>query len=127
MRRQYAQIQTREATVLAVSFEPRDRLFQLARQLQLPFPLLSDPERDVYTAYGLRRGRVLQLLHPRTVLAYIKLLAGGRLYHFRRSDLRQLGGNFIIDQKGIAQYEYRNGAPHDRPSPEHLLSILDRV
>lgn len=113
--------------MLAVSFEPRERLFQLARQLQLPFPLLSDPERDVYTTYGLKHGRLLQLLHPRTVLAYIRLLAGGRFYHFRQSALRQLGGNFIIDRQGIVQYEHRSGAPHDRPPLEHLLSILDRV
>ena len=126
MRRKYAEIQARNAAVLAVSFEPRDRLFQLARQLQLPFPLLSDPERDVYRAYGLKRGRLLQLLNPGTVLAYLGLLARGRWYHFRRSDLRQMGGDFIIDGQGNTQFEYRSAAPHERPSVEHILALLGR-
>ena len=126
MRRNYEEIQARRATVVAVSFEPRDRLFQLARQLRLPFPLLSDPERDVYRAYGLEQGRLSQLLSPGTVLAYLKLLAKGRIYHFRWSDLRQLGGDFVIDGKGIIQFEHRSAAPHDRPSVELLLVQLDR-
>ena len=113
--------------MLAISFEPRDRLFQLARQLQLPFPLLSDPERDVYLAYGLKRGRLLQLLNPGTVLAYLGLLARGQRYRFRKSDLRQLGGDFIIDGQGITQYEHRSPAPHERPSVENLLAVLDRI
>ena len=127
LRRQYAEIQTRKASVVVVSFEPRDRLFQLARQLQLPFPLLSDPERDVYRAYGLRRGRLLQLLSPGTVLAYIGFLAKGRRYHLRRSDLLQLGGDFVIDGRGITQYEHRGDAPHERPSVEQILAVLDRI
>ena len=93
--------------------------------MQLPFPLLSDPDRDVYRAYGLRRGRLSQLLRPGTVLAYIKLLGRGRLYHFRRSDLRQLGGDFVIDEGGKVQYQYRSAAPHDRPSVDQLLRILE--
>ena len=112
--------------MVAVSFEPRDQLFQLARQLRLPFPLLSDPERDVYRAYGLQRGRLSQLLSPGTVLAYVKLLAGGRIYHFRWSDLRQLGGDFVIDRQGIVRFEHRSAAPHHRPSVELLLVQLDR-
>jgi len=51
LRQQYGDIQAKGAEVAAISFEPRDRLFQLTRQLQLPFPVLSDPERDVYAAY----------------------------------------------------------------------------
>ena len=126
MRRNYAEIQTRGGEVVAVSFEPRDRLFQLARQLRVPFPLLSDPERDVYRAYGLKRGRLAQLISPGTVLAYIKLLAVGRFYHLRWSDLRQLGGDFVIDGQGMVRFEHQSIAPHDRPSVELLINQLDR-
>jgi peroxiredoxin len=127
LRRNYEEIQARSGTVLAVSFEPRDRLFQLSRQLRLPFPLLSDPEQDVYRAYGLKRGRLSQLVSPGTVLAYLKLLARGRIYHFRWSDLRQLGGDFVIDGRGIVQFEHRSAAPHYRPSVERLLAMLDSI
>ena len=127
MRRNYSEIQVRQGAVIAVSFESRDRLFQLSRQMQLPFPLLSDPERDVYRAYGLQSGKLSRMFGPATVAAYVKLLAKGRWYHFSRSDLRQLGGDFVIDATGIVRYEYRSTATHDRPPVDRLLGMLAEI
>ena len=127
MRQKHGEFEARGAAVLAVSFEPRDRLFQLSRQLQLPFPLLSDQERDSYRAYGLQRGYWRQIFSPQTVLAYVKLLVQGRLYHFRRSDLRQLGGDFIVDPEGVIRYQNRSAAPHDRPSVDELMREVDAI
>ncbi len=95
--------------------------------MQLPFPLLSDPERDAYRAYGLRSGNLRRIFGPGTILAYAKLLAAGQWYHFRRSDLLQLGGDFVIDAAGIVRYEYRSGAPHDRPSVDQIIAVLGEI
>ena len=127
MRRNYSEIQVRQGAVIAVSFESRGRLFQLSRQMQLPFPLLSDPERDDYRTYSLLSGKLLAMLGPGTVWAYIKLLVRGRWYHFRKSYLRQLGGDFVIDAAGIVKYEYRSIAPHDRPPVDRLLDVLAEI
>jgi hypothetical protein len=113
--------------VLAVSFEPRDWLFQLSRQMHLPFPLLSDPERDVYRAYRVGKGSLGQVLSPGTIWTYIKLVVRGRRDPFQRIDLRQRGGNFVIDGRGVVQFEHRGPAPHDRPSVGQLLDVLDAV
>ena len=112
---------------MGISFEPRDRLFQLSRQLQLPFQLLSDPERGVYRTYGLASGNLSRVFGPGTIWAYIKLLARGRWYHFQKSDLRQLGGDFVIGANGIVRYQHRSAAPHDRPPAERLLEVLDTI
>ena len=95
--------------------------------MRLPFPLLSDPERDAYRAYGLNSGKLRQIFGPGTVWAYIKLLAAGQMYHFRRSDFLQLGGDFIIDAGGAVRYEYRGGSPHDRPPVEMLIDTLREI
>ncbi len=124
MRQKHDEIEARGAAVLAVSFEPRDRLFQLSRELRLPFPLLSDRERDSYRAYGLQRGNLRQIFSLQTILAYVKLLAQGRSYHFSRSDLRQLGGDFIIGPEGVIQYQYCSAAPNDRPSVDELIERI---
>ena len=84
-----------------MSFESKALLGQLARQMQLPFTLLSNPERGTYLAYGLRRGSWRRVFGARTIWSYIQLLLRGRKYHLRRSDLRQLGGDFVIDAEGI--------------------------
>ena len=127
MRRNYGAIQSSGAEVVVISFESKARLAQLARQMRLPFPLLSDPERDVYRAYGLVKGSWTQVLGPKTAWTYLKLLLRGRRYHFQRSDLRQLGGDFVIDSEGVIRYEYRSAQPEDRPGIDRLLEVLSEV
>ena len=127
MRRHYREIEARQGAVLAVSFESRQRVSQLSRQMQLPFPILSDPQRDVYRAYGLAGGTVLSLLAPGTIWAYVKLLARGNWYHFGKSDLRQMGGDFVVDAGGLVAYEFRSASPHQRPAVEELMAVLDGI
>ena len=127
MRRRYTEIQALGGVVVGVSFESRDLLFQMSRQMQLPFPLLSDPEKDTYRAYGLNSGKLRQIFGPGTVWAYAKLLAAGQMYHFRRSDFLQLGANFVIDAAGAVRYEFRSGAPHERPTLDLMIDTLGEI
>ncbi len=89
--------------------------------------MLTDPERDTYRAYGLNSGKLRRIFGPGTIWAYAKLLAAGQMYHFRRSDFLQLGGDFVIDAAGTVRYEYRSGAPHDRPPVELLINTLENI
>ena len=125
LRQRYGDIQAMGAGVVAVSFEPRDRLFQLTRQLQLPYPVLSDPERDVYAAYSLAQGNLLKIFSPKTVWTYVKHFARGRRYEHAASDWKQLGGDFILGEDGTVLYEHRGQTPADRPTVASLISKLD--
>ena len=100
---------------------------QLSRQMQLPFPLLSDPERDVYRAYGLGRGSWGHQFGWQTIYGYMKLLGKGRGYHWGRGDWRQSGGDFVIDAQGVVRLEHRGASPSDRPAVERLLEVLNQV
>ncbi len=125
MRQRYGEIQAKGAEVLAISFEPKERWFQLTRQLQLPFTILSDQERDVYFAYSLAQGHLLKMFSPKTIWIYLKHFARGRRYRHAASDWRQLGGDFILDEDGIVLYEHRGQTPSDRPSLDSLIARLD--
>jgi peroxiredoxin len=125
LRQQYAEIQAKGAEVVGISFEPRDRLFQLTRQLQLPFPILSDPERDVYLAYSLTQGSLLRIFSPKTIWTYIKHFAKLQKFEHAASDWRQLGGDFILDEQGTVLYEFQGQTPSDRPSVATLISELE--
>ena len=125
MRQRYAEIKAKSADVVAISFEPRDRLFQLSRQMQLPFPILSDPERDVYIAYSLTQGSWFKIFSPKTVWTYVKHFARGRRYQHAASDWKQLGGNFILGEDGTVLFEHRGETPADRPSVASLIEMLE--
>ena len=124
MRQQYGDIQAKGAKVVVISFESRDRLYQLTRQLQLPFPVLSDPERDVYFAYGLSQGSLLRIFSPKAIWTYLKHFARQRRYEHAASDWRQIGGDFILDAEGSVLYEFRGQTPSDRPSVASLIAAL---
>ena len=125
MRQRYGDIEAKGAEVVAIFFEPRNRLFQLTRQLQLPYPVLSDPERDVYAAYSLAQGNLLKIFSPKTVWIYVKHFARGRRYEHAASDWKQLGGAFILGEDGTVLYEHRGQTPADRPTVASLISKLD--
>ena len=90
----------------------------MALQMRLPFPLLTNPNRNVYRAYGLVCGSWRQIFVPKTTWTYLKLLLRRRHYYFRRSDLRKLGDVFVIDREGVVRYEYRSARSEDRPGLE---------
>ena len=127
MRRRFEEVRALGGEVAAVSFEPRGLLLRQSRLMQLPFPLLSDPERDVYRAYQLPTGTASQVFGAPALFAYAKLLFQGRWAGFHRSYLRQLGGDFVIDAEGIVRFEYRSAAPHDRPEVDRLLRVLGTI
>jgi peroxiredoxin len=127
LRQRYAEFQMRGAAIVAISFESRIRLAQLSRQLKLPFPLLSDIQRDVYRAYGLYQGSISKMFGMGMVWAYIKLLVRGHWYHCRQSDFKQLGGDFVVDMGGIVRFESLGAGPQGRPPIKLLLEALDQM
>lgn len=124
MRRIYPEVHAIGGEIVAISFEPVERVAQLAAELDLPFPLLSDPERESYRAYGLNRGGWSEVFSWTTLRTYARLLLRGQRYQHRWSDWRQMGGDFVIDREGILRYEYRGRSPADRPDPVELLEVL---
>lgn len=88
------------------------------------FTVLLDRDRAVYKAYGLERSR-LRSYHPRVVWIYIKRwFQRGDFYDSHGDDTSQLGGDFIVDKKGILRLVHPSHDPTDRPSVEKLLAVL---
>ena len=112
---------------MVVSFEPGERLLKLSRGMQLPFPVVSDPERVAYRAYQLKSAKISQLFAPGSMFAYTKLLAKGRWANYEKSDVRQLGGDFVIDREGIVRYEHRSASPADRPPVDGLDGLIETL
>lgn len=87
------------------------------------FPLLLDPEREVYRLYGLKESW-LRSWNLRTIRVYIRLLASGRKWRGIQGKSNQLGGNFIVDSDGIIRLAYRSREATDRPAVDDLLDLL---
>ncbi len=110
-----------------ISFAQGKALAHYAGGLNLPFPLLSDPERSAYRAYGLSRGSFWTIFGPKIVWTYVKLMARGRLFRGIQADPYQLGGDFVVDGQGILRFAYRSADPADRPSADRLLEAVRKA
>jgi len=112
--------------VLVVSFARIDVIEALRAHLGLPFPIAADPDRCAYRAYGLLRGSVWRVWHPRVLWRYVVLLIRGRKLRrpARGEDLSQLGGDFVIGPDGSLQLAYRSERPDDRPSIDEIIAAI---
>jgi peroxiredoxin len=57
--RLYEQFQAAGAEILVILGAPPERARSYAEQLKAPFPVLSDPEREIYHSYDLQRAVVV--------------------------------------------------------------------
>lgn len=124
LRHKYGDFRAAGAEVAVISFAQPRAMEYYARDLQVPFPLLSDPERAAYIAYGLRKGGLWSIFGPKTVWEYVKLMAHGRLFRGIQADPFQLGGDFVIDGNGIVRFAHRSEDPADRPAMDRLLQAV---
>jgi hypothetical protein len=113
-----------DATVLVISFEELATLRRFGWFRDLPFTVLSDPSRRLYGAFGLQTRSLLRLFDRQTIMAYKRAFVHGHLPSLRHTDLRQLGGDVVLDRAGDVVFVHRSETPADRPPVEVLLRML---
>ena len=93
----------------------------------LPFSrtrFLSDPEREVYRAYGLGRLSPLKAGGPHILNQYLRWTLQGRPVHFTTEDVLQRGGNFVVGRDGRLTFCHTGRDQSDRPSVDTILASL---
>lgn len=108
--------------VAGITFTDPERLEGFQRKMQLPYGLYTDPEREVYRAFGLERASLRRVwLDPRVWWRYTVLLARGRRPEPSEEDTLQLGGDAVLDGEGRLSWLYRSRGPEDRPAVDELV------
>lgn len=87
--------------------------------------MLLDSERELYAKYGMPRAGWWALSNPIVVWKYILLILRGFNPGKIGKDIKQLGGNVLIDPTGIIRMNHVSGDPHDRPAIEEIFAIAD--
>ncbi len=97
---------------------------QFQRRLKLPYPVLADPDRAAYTAYGLPAATATETRAPRGGTALVRALLRGHLPGRKGApDIApQLAGEFLIDRDGILRYAARPTTSSDIPTTDNLLT-----
>jgi hypothetical protein len=113
--------------VFVVHDDPQAVRNGLMRGLEMSFPVLVDPERRGYAAWGMKRSNVAGVwLDPRVWARYVSQLARGQRLLRLGEDTLQLGGDFVVDPAGVVVYA-RPQRRDDRPPVLALLAELERA
>jgi hypothetical protein len=110
--------------LVVVGFSPADRLAALARHLQWPGLVLSDPARVLYGALGLGRAPLWRVYSAGTLLTYARARANGRRLPRPVEDTRQLGGDAVLVDGTVVRL-WRPRTPNDRPAASDVLASAD--
>lgn len=127
LRQIQSQLASHQVAVLVVTFEAAAVAAAHAAYFQYPWPLLLDPDRQLYQAYGMQRGGVAQVMGPGLWGTYLRLLAQGRRLRRPTGDVYQLGGDVLIDGTGIVRQLYVSETPIDRPTMESIVAWVETL
>lgn len=134
LRAAYPDFVAHGAAVIAVGQGSAPQAAHFANVFRIPFPMLADPARSAYHAFGLVEGTLDQTINGAIMLRMAGKAVQGNLPgvgdHLRAlrgadgSSLRQLGGTFVIGVDGIVRYAHVD-SPIDRHP--HMTDLLTAV
>lgn len=116
-----------DTDVAVITFTDRDDLAPYLQRQGLTFPVLSDPDRTTYQAFGIGRGTVRRVWGWRMARRYLEIFRAQGFQRLERAteDTLQLGGNFIINPAGTLIYGYWGEGPDDRPAIQSLVEAIE--
>ncbi len=128
MQSSQSEFSRRGVSIIVISFAEPAVLVRYQEYHKWPFVILADPQRRAYGALALPRLSWRRVFSPATLKLYLRLLRQGKKHqHYGKADVRQGGGDFLIDCAGNVLFAHRSRDPADRPSMEVLLQEIDRA
>lgn len=117
--------------VIFVAYDdPELVMSRMMHDLNLPYVLMVDADRRVYSQWGLTEATLRSRLNPglywATAKAIVQVLTGRERALKDVPGPRQLGGDFVVDREGRLAFEHRMKSFHDRASVDTLLAAMRR-
>ena len=117
------------ANVIFVVFnDPELVMSRMMHDLDLPYVLMVDRDRQAYAQWGLGqvtlRGRLMPSLYWTMLKTVFKIVTGRERALKSEPDLGQLGGDFVVDGEGRLTLEHRMKSFHDRASVDDLVAAM---
>mgnify|MGYP000260860529 CR=1 FL=1 len=116
-----------DAEVAVVTFTDPQRLSTYVEHLGVPFPVVTDVDRELYQALGVERGTRRQVWSLGTLKLYGELLRSGRRLSRTHEDIQQLGADVVIAPNGTIATVFTPATPDARPTVDDLLVALAKI
>lgn len=124
MRRKEEQFQQLGARIVLVGLGTVEETAAFRTQFHVPFPMIADPEKQLFKAFQLKQATPKALLSIGMAMKGLGALARGHGIGIPKGDVRQLPGVFIIDTDGRIRFSHFARDPADHPAADVLLRFL---
>jgi len=124
LRRDKKSFEKAGAQVVLVGMGTPSESAKFAAKFNIPFPIVADPEKELYRIFELRQMSTLGFFSPSVALKGIAAIVGGHGIGMPRGDVRQLPGVFIIDTAGQVVLSHLSSNPADHPDSKTILAAL---
>ena len=116
-----------KAALVVIAAEPLEALAKVAAEEKWSGPVLADPGRGVYLAYGLTRLPWYRVFTPKAALLYFGFILRGRFPGKPGQDALQQGGDFVVDSQGILRLASVTQRSHDRPPVDQIIGAMRKA
>jgi hypothetical protein len=121
MRQDYDRYTAAGLEVVAIGMGSPRRTAQFRQELGLPFPVLSDPRRIAYRAYGLLKMSLRREASIASALNFARNVARNGVRYEPEQSSTQLGGVFVVAPGGIIRYAFRSTRADEYPTADELI------
>jgi len=127
LRDSYADFERRGVAVVAVSFADPQGAAQLKHRQHLPFPVLADPSRQAYRAFGMLEGSLAAAAGPDVLLRQLAQALRGNISYINplEGHITQLGGTVIVDHSGVVRFAHIAAPIYNYTPIERYLAVID--
>jgi peroxiredoxin len=109
--------------VVLVGLGTAEQAEKFRAEFSLSFPIICDPQKELYRRYGLGRGGVSSLVSPAVLLRGMRTMSRGYAPGIPRGDVMQMPGVFLINTEGNILYSYYSKDASDHPPVDTLLAL----
>lgn len=120
----FEKFKSHEAQVIVFVQSTWERARKYAEKKALPFMLVGDREKTVYSIYGVERGGVTALLAPSVLKKSLSATLKGYMHGPFEGDELQKPAEFVLDEKGVVIWAHYGKDISDSSDNEQLLKVL---
>ncbi len=114
----------RSENIIFVSMGRIQEASDFKRKMEIPQVMISDPNKLLYEAFGLRRGSFGQILNPTLTRKSIRLMQSGHKFGVLKHDPWMMAGVFRIEQDGEVSYSHYASDISDNLSGSAIAQLL---
>ncbi len=112
--------------VVVVTFEDEEQALNYQQDTDLPWPVAVDVSRELYTYFGMAGAGFFDLWNLATLRIYVREMLKGNWPKRAQNDVRQRGGDVLIDPQGMVRLQHICRGPADRLPADTVLDLVER-